>query len=924
MAGSALMAGLAIATPVLGATVSSVGSISDLVTEDSFPMFVVGASAATEDVASAINIAVNLASYSKTTETISATGTTSESVTGGVKIMTPGTQLIPYSGIQSVKSVLTSADMTILADGTYQTLTGSSSVYKQYLYIQGETAPTTANTVQFVTETGEDDPAIHFKATGNEVLTTYKMTFSTPVSMSAVTASSSTTLQAVLQGTTIEIMGKEFVITDCTAGVTGTVITDLTLVGGKNVITVTSGSDKTVTVNDKDYVVHLEGVATSGGSLIAVGDINGESIELLSGATDTLSDGTLVAAVKVIQGKTGEADYVKLAIGADKVKVVASGTVKKDDKSVTGLTSTITSSIASGWSGMTILWTPQNDAFVKSGEKLSDPFAGTFDIEFSGITPALDDATNRQTIQFTPSQYAMKLKYMNAAGDEEDMYSLYYSLSGGTYSWRTPTAITAGTSDNSIRDVIFDESKNISQIDGDYFVVGKSGFSRVLQFSSWDVASGALEFTDGTNTFSATNTSATTCDLVVDGHTYKVYTGGDTGPTMGVRKTVNIDLNGDGYIAGTASATFANPADNLAGAEYSYLVPKLITSGQGGLYFYNGNQSEIVSTGVKYPEIGIGGIRLTSDNTTLTVATLSAGTWTDETTTLTLPVALGIGQQLSQAYTIDNIDYTVNCYNTSTTATSCDVGLGTSNSTTAYQTAPGYVLVEEAQQGSTTHNWVFMPVSYSTTGTLAVYMAPAVSDDANYANYALTGASTSQGMTTFGTLVEYYTGSGVGAAKLSYPDSFAYGNLYVMTPEGTVSASAAAGDETTADTVLPITTDIVKLDSEYSEMANIADDVIIVGGPAVNKVAAWLLGVTFPAYGADSGIPENKALVKVVADAFTEGNTAVLVAGWNAADTDFAAQVIQRGGLAGQTAGEVIISGTVVSSPTIVAVEIAE
>ena len=45
MAGSALMAGLAIATPVLGATVSSVSSISDMVSPDSFPMFVVGADA---------------------------------------------------------------------------------------------------------------------------------------------------------------------------------------------------------------------------------------------------------------------------------------------------------------------------------------------------------------------------------------------------------------------------------------------------------------------------------------------------------------------------------------------------------------------------------------------------------------------------------------------------------------------------------------------------------------------------------------------------------------------------------------------------------------------------------------------------------------------------------------------------------------
>jgi len=176
-------------------------------------------------------------------------------------------------------------------------------------------------------------------------------------------------------------------------------------------------------------------------------------------------------------------------------------------------------------------------------------------------------------------------------------------------------------------------------------------------------------------------------------------------------------------------------------------------------------------------------------------------------------------------------------------------------------------------------------------------------------------------MTTFGTHVSYFTTTGGGKATVSYPDSFAYGNVYVMTPEGTVIETISGTEGATSDTILPVTTDIVKFDDEYNEMADVADDVIIVGGPCVNKVAAWLLGVEFPACGATSTIPENKALVKVVADAFVDGKTAVLVAGWEADDTDFAAQVIQKEGLAGETASEVLVSGTVVSSPTIEEVE---
>ncbi len=60
--GSALMGALAIAGPVAASTVTSVNAIGTLASSTSFPVFVVGASAQTADVAGAINIAVGMAS----------------------------------------------------------------------------------------------------------------------------------------------------------------------------------------------------------------------------------------------------------------------------------------------------------------------------------------------------------------------------------------------------------------------------------------------------------------------------------------------------------------------------------------------------------------------------------------------------------------------------------------------------------------------------------------------------------------------------------------------------------------------------------------------------------------------------------------------------------------------------------------------
>jgi len=66
-------------------------------------------------------------------------------------------------------------------------------------------------------------------------------------------------------------------------------------------------------------------------------------------------------------------------------------------------------------------------------------------------------------------------------------------------------------------------------------------------------------------------------------------------------------------------------------------------------------------------------------------------------------------------------------------------------------------------------------------------------------------------MDTYGTYIEYDTTAG--SATLKYPDTFSYGNVYILQPDGTITTGGAAGEVTT-ETVLPITADIVKLDSE--------------------------------------------------------------------------------------------------------------
>ena len=81
-----------------------------------------------------------------------------------------------------------------------------------------------------------------------------------------------------------------------------------------------------------------------------------------------------------------------------------------------------------------------------------------------------------------------------------------------------------------------------------------------------------------------------------------------------------------------------------------------------------------------------------------------------------------------------------------------------------------------------------------------------------------------------------------------------------------------------------------RLDSEVTRTENM----IVVGGPAVNTIAATLLELDFPTYGEESGVNENEAVIR-----YFESTNNILVYGWEARDTEAAATRLNQGGLTG-------------------------
>jgi len=162
-----------------------------------------------------------------------------------------------------------------------------------------------------------------------------------------------------------------------------------------------------------------------------------------------------------------------------------------------------------------------------------------------------------------------------------------------------------------------------------------------------------------------------------------------------------------------------------------------------------------------------------------------------------------------------------------------------------------------------------------------------------------------------------YSGSDI--VKVKVPAQVLFAKLYVgKLASGTSGSSVSYASYPS----IPITSAVAKLDTEITATEK-AKNLVVVGGPCVNSVAAAALGVTYPACGASSTIPEGKGLIKVVASPYTEGTgkVVIVVAGWEAVNTRTATSVLQQYNtkLTGVTASSVEVTGTV-GAPTVTAI----
>jgi hypothetical protein len=140
-------------------------------------------------------------------------------------------------------------------------------------------------------------------------------------------------------------------------------------------------------------------------------------------------------------------------------------------------------------------------------------------------------------------------------------------------------------------------------------------------------------------------------------------------------------------------------------------------------------------------------------------------------------------------------------------------------------------------------------------------------------------------------------------------------NMFLAPTEAVIMSSGSSSSKVMQPVKIQAGASV--LDTEISGYTN--KNLIIVGGPAANRAAAAVLGLEFPSYGADSTIPENAAIIKLIAHG--NGKHALLVAGWEADDTRRAARVLAEFDKHSLSGTEVMITGTSMSDLKVKSVE---
>lgn len=758
---------------------------------------VVGELAKTSDVVGSIELAAGLQTAA-VKKTQVAVGAGSSTIDKGIKIDKTGTHVGLNRFLQFVQDTqLDETDLpNLLVDGTFDEDEGATKNSVDYT----QDIELNAGSGQLIFTQDDDDAPeagvyLHFADNAN--MYNYTLEFDEDVEF---TNDSTTAVNDDFETAKLDILGKTYTITEVkTFSSSNKAIDKITFLAGDTTRWLSqdepldrelNGATHTFTLVDVNEDEDKCGISVDGTvQWVDVGStktINGVQI----GVTDAI----------VVHSAGKDTDVCEVNLGATELVLDDGTEMQLNGVDIEGSLVEITSAMAASGSNtlseIEISYEPEDELFLKAGDKFIEPIFDSFAFYFDGL-----NTQKTEMIELTTSGSSANLEFLNSDGKE---IKVEWKLNDSN-------VINFGSS-SAIDDRIYLENQAcnyvtaITECEGaQFFLITSGGEAHVMEISDFDTADNKITIKD------LTYGSSSEDDF-----------------NEAINTSQSIDLS-----SGAGTITLVRESNHSGGATINEAL--------------NFTGIDATSSGLAETSLNDeGGISLGGTNATF----------------------------------------------------------GNSNVTQGFVNARVFQFVEEVDDGYGNQNLEF-GLSYDSTDDDININAPTVSAGSAYHVSAVDVSDDDDDneyyVTNWSTMI-LYNSEDDDSLKIEYPDEYRFAQAFIGEAEAAITS---AGGLIEAVEIQQIPVGSAKLDRDISDVG--AQNMVVVGGPCANSVAAALMGN--PADCAE-GFKEGEGIIKLFEA--SSGKVAVLAAGYSAMDTRRATRVLAnyKDYAANLKGTEVVVKGT--------------
>ena len=778
-------------------------------------------------------------------------GTETEPLISGeaAAIFTGGTKLYINDSLNAVKSVLTKSNLpSVLGDKTFNGNVDSSMTQK----INIGSSPKVTFKKQ-PTSTDDPDYSLTTSTTQANYIYNATVTFNKAVNFA----------HADSEGNDIELFGTTF-----TVGAATDFDTLILLRSAEKIdLSIPDSPTTEVTIEGSVYTVELTSTSDTAAT-VKITDSSGESeTKEINEAQSKTVQGVTVAVTAA--DETNLKLSATIIVGANKLTLedASSVTSGEDDTIIDGTLVDFESGNVTAATKLTIsVYAPEADLdAIKAGESYTDPVFGTFKIDFAGFNIDTDDEDSRESISFQVN-----------GDDKMDIAFTDHRGNAKTFQFvKNTTASLLLMGDDNHRNISVLEKERIQY--QEYVVVGNEDEGYYLQLSAVKNASSGTSsdkvefkdiFTGDTYKTSWTSDGAGTIDI--GGKSYDVALEGvHTDGTEIFNVTLNYpDSSGAGV------AVIYPTIETAEGAKIAFYEPKTINASS-----WDGDGTDL--TTLRFPD-GDGytdvAVVLTSDNVSIGGVYLNTSVGPNSTTQtvgqLTYNFTMGTSSGTGQAFGTFEVRLLTVADNVNIVSPAVVV-FQEKDDNSNYE-----AVIVELEAGATSDDGLGIDTVEDTWSNA----------DGGWSSTRYSDSKLTDRGNLWGSIITTDSAdSDQKVATISYPDEQVYAQIYIASESASITPGVTTGGG--GGQVL-----IVE-DSKISSVNS--RNLIVVGGSCINSVAAKILGSDSPLCTSEftdaTGVGPGQYLVQTVQSPYTVDKVAMLVAGYEAADTVNAVRKAKEG-----------------------------